>query len=425
MPKKKGTKLIRKVIHFFSQVKDRLLKGPPIYYVWVLFLLALIGSGVWAYGYQFKDGLAITGMTDQVSWGLYIGNFTFLVGVAAAAVLLIIPAYIYNFGPIRELAVLGEILAISALLMCLLFVTLDLGQPQRIWHIFPFIGTPNFPASLLIWDVLVLNGYLFISLAISTYLLVGIYLGKKAKKWIYMPIVLLSIPWAIGVHIVTAYLFNGLGARPFWNTAILAPRFLASAFCSGPALCLIIFQLIRKFTKFKVKDEALFKIAEIVCIAMGINLIFLGAEVFKELYTGGWHIAPLVYLFAGLHGYTGLVKWIWTALIFNCLGFLLFLIPATKKNFVSFNLACILIVVGVWLEKGLGFIVPGFIPTPLGEIWEYWPKMPEILISVGVWGAGLLFYTLALKIVIPIETGEMRVLGASLPFDEKGLTNEI
>lgn len=389
---------------------QRLFIGPSIYYAWVLFLTAMIGLGIWAYGSQFKAGLTITGMTDQVSWGLYIGNFTFLVGVAAAAVLLIIPAYIYDFGPIKEITILGEILAISALIMCMLFVTLDLGRPERVWHLLPFIGTPNFPLSLLDWDILVLNGYLFINIFISSYLLTMIYLGKKEKKWLYMPLVMLSIPWAVGIHTVTAYLYNGMGARPFWNTAILAPRFLASAFCSGPAFSMIIFQLIRKFTKFKVKDAALFKIAEMVCIAMAINLMLLGAEVFKELYTDTWHKAPLIYMFVGLHGHTGLVKWIWMALGFNVVGFLLFLIPVTKKNFVSFNLACVLIVVGVWIEKGLGFIVPGFIPTPLGEIWEYAPQMPEIMITVGVWGIGLLFYTLAVKIAIPIETGEMKVL---------------
>lgn len=404
---------MQKVIHLFNQVTQRLLKGPPIYYGWVLFLLILIGIGMKAYWSQFNAGLAITGMTDQVSWGLYIGNFTFMVGVAAAAVLLIIPAYIYDFGPIKEITVLGEVLAISALIMCMLFVTLDLGRPERVWHLLPFIGTPNFPASLLDWDVLVLNGYLFINIAISAYLLTMIYLGKEEKKWLYMPLVLLSIPWAVGIHTVTAYLYNGLGARPFWNTAILAPRFLASAFCSGPALSIIIFQLIRKFTKFKVKDEALFKIAEMVCIAMGINLLFLGAETFKELYTDSWHKAPFIYLFVGLHGHSVLVKWIWTAIIFNCTSFLLFLIPTTRKNFVTLNLACVLIVIGVWIEKGMGFIVPGFIPTPLGEVWEYLPRAPEILISLGVFGIGLLVYTLALKIVIPIETGEMRVLGAS------------
>ena len=407
---KRSANFMSKIIYLFKQIIQRLVKGPPIYYGWVLLLMVLIGLGIWAYGKQFGAGLTITGMTDQVSWGLYIGNFTYLVGVAAAAVLLIIPAYIYDFGPIKEITILGEILAITALIMCMLFVTLDLGHPERVWHLLPFFGTPNFPSSMLDWDVLVLNGYLFINIFISTYLLSMMYLGKQTKKWLYMPLVLLSVPWAVGIHTVTAYLYNGLGARPFWNASILVPRFLASAFCSGPAFSIIIFQLIRKFTKFKVKDEALFKIAEMVCIAMGINLLLLGAEVFKELYTDSWHKAPIIYMFAGLHGHTGLVKWIWTALIFNILGFLLFLIPATKKNFVSFNLASVLIVVGVWIEKGLGFIVPGFIPTPLGEIWEYGPKMPEILITVGVWGVGFLFYTLAVKIAIPIETGEMRVL---------------
>lgn len=401
---------IMKIKHLFKQIIQRLFKGPPIYYGWVLLLMAMIGLGIWAYGKQFRAGLTITGMADQVSWGLYIGNFTYLVGVAAAAVLLIIPAYIYDFGPIKEITILGEILAITALIMSMLFVTLDLGHPERVWHLLPFLGTPNFPSSMLDWDVLVLNGYLLINIFISTYLLAMIYLGKKGLKWLYMPLVLLSIPWAVGIHTVTAYLYNGLGARPFWNASILVPRFLASAFCSGPAFCIIIFQLIRKFTKFKVKDEALFKIAEMVCIAMAINLLLLGAEVFKELYTDSWHKEPIMYMFAGLHGHTGLVKLMWTALVFNVLGFLIFLIPVTKKNFVTFNLASVLIVVGVWIEKGVGFIVPGFIPTPLGEVWEYVPRMPEILITVGVWGIGFLFYTLAVKIAIPIETGEMRVL---------------
>lgn len=399
-----------KIKHLFKQIIQRLFKGPPIYYGWLLLLMVMIGLGIWGYGQQFRAGLTITGMADQVSWGLYIGNFTYLVGVAAAAVLLIIPAYVYDFGPIKEITILGEILAITALIMSMLFVTLDLGHPERVWHLLPFLGTPNFPSSMLDWDVLVLNGYLFINIFISTYLLAMIYLGKKGQKWLYMPLVLLSIPWAVGIHTVTAYLYNGLGARPFWNASILVPRFLASAFCSGPAFSIIIFQLIRKFTRFKVKDEALFKIAEMVCIAMGINLLLLGAEVFKELYTDSWHKAPIIYMFAGLHEHTGLVKFMWTALIFNVLGFLIFLVPVTKKNFVTFNLASILIVVGVWIEKGVGFIVPGFIPSPLGEVWEYGPKMPEILITVGVWGIGFLFYTLAVKIAIPIETGEMRVL---------------
>lgn len=400
----------KKFTHFLGQVTTQVLKGPPIYYAWMLFLSGVIGVGVWAYSHQFAHGLAITGMTDQVSWGLYISNFTFFVGVAAAAVLLTIPAYVYDFGPIREITILGEILAVCAIITCILFVMLDLGNPQRVWHLLPFVGRPNFPDSILAWDILVLNGYLIINLFISVYLLSIIYLKKKEKTWLILPVILLSIPWAVSIHTVTAYLYNGLGARPFWNSAILAPRFLASAFCSGPALCIIVFQLIRKFTKFHVKDAALFKIGEMICFAMGINLFLAGAEVFKELYTNSWHVASILYLFVGLKGHTGLVKWIWTAEIFNVAGFFLFLIPATRKNFVTLNIACVIIVIGVWIEKGMGFVIPGFIPDPLGEIWEYTPRLYEVLISIGAVAIGMLLYTVFLKIAIPIETGEMRVL---------------
>ena len=389
------------------------LKGPPIYYAWMLFLLVVAAVGGIAYLSQLRGGLGVTAMTNQVSWGLYISNFTFLVGVAAAAVLLIIPAYVYNWAPIKEIAVLGEGLAVSALVMCMLFVTLDLGRPERVWHLLPGVGRPNFPSSMLVWDIIVLTGYLLLNVSIPLYILLKIYGGKGTKDWLIMPLIFLSIPWAVGIHTVTAFLYNGFGGRPFWNAAILAPRFLASAFCSGPAISLLAFQVIRRFSKFKVKDEALFKIGEMICIAMGLNLFLLGCEVFKELYTGSIHKSPIIYLYTGLHGHSALVPWIWTATIFNVLAFFIFLIPKTRKNWASLNLGCLLIVVGVWIEKGMGLIIPGFIPTPMGEIWEYTPNRIEILISAGVFAIGLLIYTLLLKVAVAIETGEMRMPGAA------------
>lgn len=410
MQQENGVGATAQLKHFIVQAMGRLVKGPPTYYAWLLFLLTVVGFGVYGYSHQFREGLTITGMTDQVSWGLYISNFTFMVGVAAAAVLLIIPAYVYDFGPIKEITILGEILAVCAIVMCIMFVTIDVGRPERVWHLMPVIGTPNFPSSILGWDVLVLNGYLFINLFVSVYLLSTIYLGKKPNYKFILPFIFLSIPWAVSIHTVTAYLYNGLGARPFWNSAILAPRFLASAFCSGPALCIIIFQLVRKFTTLHISDKALFKISEMICFAMGINLLLLGAEVFKELYTDSLHKAPIIYLFTGLHGKNGLVPWIWTAMAFNISSFIIFLIPKTRKNFITLNIACVLIVVGVWIEKGMGLVIPGFIPTPLGEIWEYTPRLYESMISVGVLAAGTFLYTLALKVAIPIETGELKKL---------------
>jgi molybdopterin-containing oxidoreductase family membrane subunit len=391
---------------FLVGAAQRIIKGSPLYYMWVVFLLVMITVGITAYVRQLQLGLIVTGMTSYVSWGFYIGNFTFLVGVAAAAVLLIIPAYLYDFGPIKEIVIIGEALAVSALLMCLMFVTADLGRPDRVWHLIPGLGILNLPSSLLGWDIVVLNGYLFLNIFIPGYIIYKAYDNKPANMNFILPFILLSIPWAVSIHTTTAFIYNGLAARPFWNASILAPRFLASAFCSGPALIILLFQLVRRYTGFHVKDEALFKIAEMIAIAMAINLFLLGAEFFKELYSDTHHLSPMEYLYVGLQGKGRLVPWIWTAFAFNVTAFVIFLLPFTRKRFITLNIGCILIITGIWIEKGMGLIIPGFIPAPLGEVWEYSPSSIEILVAMGIWSIGALVLTFLLKIIIPIELGE-------------------
>ena len=388
--------------------------GTRNYYLWVGFLLVLILIGASTYfGEQVTKGLIITGMRDQVSWGFYISNFTFLVGVAAAAVLLVVPAYIYNFKPIKEIVLFGELLAITAISMCLMFVTIDMGQPLRAWHILPFIGKMNFPASLLAWDVVVLNGYLAINAFVAFYVLYRLSIGKEYSMSLILPLIILSIPWAVSIHTVTAFLYNGLPARPFWNASILAPRFLASAFCSGPALMILLFQIIRKVSDAEIEDRALFKIAELIAYAMGINLFLLGAEVFKEFYSGTVHMAPIQYLYFGLHGKSALVPWMWFATVLNITAFFLFLLPKTRLNFTTLNMACVFVITGIYIEKGMGLVVPGFVPDTLGEIYEYTPTNPEILITMGVWATGALIYTLLLKFALPIYTGKLRFASAT------------
>jgi len=391
---------------FFKRTVRMVFVGTKVYYLWCAFLLAIIGVGISFYAKQLEAGLIVTNMTDQVSWGLYIGNFTYLVGVAAAAVLLVIPAYIYHFDPIKEIVVLGELLAASAIIMALMFVLADLGRPDRFLHIIPVIGILSFPNSLLAWDVIVLNGYLVLNAIVPIYILIKTYFRKEPVKKFVIPLVLLSIPWAVGIHTVTAFLYNGLAARPFWNASILAPRFLASAFCSGPAIALIIFQILRKTTGLKIKNEALFKIAELMAYAMFINLFLLGAEIFKEYYTGTIHLEPMKYLFQGVHGHHALVPWIWSAMAMNIAAFLIFLIPGTRKNLVTLNIGSLLIILGVWIEKGLGLIVPGFVPDPLGEIYEYLPNINEIAVSLGIWAFGLFIFTMFMKVAVPIQRGD-------------------
>lgn len=393
--------------HFIIAIKE-VFSGSRNYYIWVGFLGLLILLGGGTYFLQLKDGLIITAMRDQVSWGFYLSNFTFLVGVAAAAVLLVIPAYIYDFKPIKEIVLFGEMLAITAIIMCIMFIMVDVGRPDRVWHLLPFFGTMNWPASMLAWDVLVLNGYLVINLAVVFYVMYRIAHNMEYSMAVVKPLVILSIPWAVSIHTVTAFLYNGLPARPFWNASILAPRFLASAFCSGPALMIIIFQIIRKIFPLEIENRAINKIAELIAYAMGFNLFLFGAEIFKEFYSGTIHVAPLQYMYFGLHGNNGLVPYLWTALIFNIIAFFLFLFKSTRENIFTLNMACVLVIIGIYIEKGMGLVIPGFIPSALGEIYEYAPSNPEILISVGVWALGALIYTFMLKFAVPIYTGQLR-----------------
>ena len=400
---------MKKVWAFIKGCFILLRRGSKLYYAWVYLLLALMAIGVLAYANQLYSGLITSAMRDQVSWGFYISNFTFMVGVAAAAVLLIIPAYVYQWKPIKEIAILGELVAVSAMVMCLLFVTVDLGRPDRFWHLIPKIGILNFPQSLLAWDVVVLNTYLVLNFSIAGYMLYSYYYRRQPNMKYVTPLLLFSIPAAISIHTVTAFLYNGLAARPFWNASILAPRFLASAFCSGPAGMVLMFQVIRKWTKFRITDEAIFKIAELIAYAMFLNLFLLGAEVFKEYYSDTAHLAPMQYLYQGLHGHSDLVSYIWAATLFNMTAFLLFLIPQTRENHITLNIGCVLIFVGVYIEKGMGLVIPGFVPDVLGDFYEYSPTTTEVLVSIGIWGTGLLIYTMLLRIAIPIMNGDFHV----------------
>jgi Ni/Fe-hydrogenase subunit HybB-like protein len=390
-----------------------LLGGSRLYYAWIGFLLLLIALGVVAYAGQMQNGLIVTNMRDQVSWGFYIGNFTFLVGVAAASIMLVIPAYIYDWAPIKEITILGEMLAITALVMCLCFVMVDIGRPDRFWHIMPLVGRLNWPASLLSWDVIVLNLYLLLNWFVVTYLLFSAYVEKHYKKALVLPLVLLSIPMAVSIHTVTAYLYNGLAARPFWNSAILAPRFLASAFCSGPAVLLILLQVLRRTTRLKITDEAIFKIAELMAYTMGFNLFLTAAESFKELYSGTEHMIYFQFLLFGIEKngvhYNSLVPFAWASILTGFIAFLLFLIPKTRMNWTTLNIGCVLIYSSVYIEKGMGLIIPGLTPDTLGEIYVYRPSLTEITVAAGVFSLGALVFTLMLKAAVPMMLGEFTI----------------
>jgi len=396
---------IKEVIPFIKDTIIWNLKGGIVYQIYLCVLTALMMFGIYAYLVQFNVGLAATHMGNIVSWGFYISNFTFLVGVAAAAVMIILPSYIFKDKDLHKVVIIGEVVAIGALVMCLMFVFVDLGGPLQAWHMLPVIGMFNWPTSLLTWDVLVLNGYLALNLMVPAYILYCHYHHRKPNEKLYRPFVFVAIFWAFGIHLVTAFLYQGLPARPFWNNPLMGPRFLASAFAAGPALITVVLIIVHNMTSFKIDAQVFHKLRRIIVIAAIINLIMLFSEIFKEFYLPTHHSLPAIYLYFGLEGHNSLVPWIWTAIGMNLLGTLTlaFNPGRSSNNFKVVLPACILLFIGIWIEKGMGLIVPGLVPSPMGEVVDYAPSWVEVGITMGILALGVFVVTVLLKPALIIE----------------------
>lgn len=396
-------KTIKELIAFTKDVISWSLSGGIGYQIYLCFLAALMVLGVYAYAVQINQGLSATNMSNIVSWGFYIANFTFLVGVAAAAVMIILPSYIFKDKDLHKVVIIGEVVAIGALIMCLMFVFVDLGAPWKAWHLIPVIGLFNWPTSLLTWDVLVLNGYLVLNLAVPAYILFCHYHHRKPDDRKYRPFVFISIFWAFGIHLVTAFLYQGLPARPFWNNPLMGPRFLASAFAAGPALITVVLVIIHNTTTFKIEGEIFTKLRRIIVVSAIINLIMLFSEVFKEFYLPTHHSLPAVYLYFGLDGHNSLVPWIWTAIGMNILGTLTLAFNPGGNNPKVLFPACVLLFLGIWIEKGIGLIVPGLVPSPMGEVVDYAPSWVEVSVTLGILALGIFVVTMLLKPALIIE----------------------
>jgi Ni/Fe-hydrogenase subunit HybB-like protein len=382
--------------------------GGRRYHLWMGSLTLIILVGAYAYYVQLRYGLGVTGMSDQVSWGLYISNFTFLVGMAAAAMMLVLPAYILHDVDFSSAVLMAEGVAVAALVMALGFVVVDIGNPFAGWHLIPGIGYLNWPRSLLSWDVLVLNGYLALNLAIPFYILYNHYAGRSPAKNKYLPWMYISAMWAVSIHLVTAFLLAGLPSRPFWNSALLGPRFLASAFTAGPAFVILLLHFVRRTTQYAIADGAFSKLALVVVAAAQINLVMLLSELFYEFYSPTHHGINARYLFFGLGEHHALVPWIWTGIGLNVCSTIVLMIHPLRHNPRWLMPACATLFMGIWIEKGIGLVIPGFIPSPLGEIVEYSPTWVELCVTAGIWALGLFVLTVLVRVALPIELGQAR-----------------
>jgi molybdopterin-containing oxidoreductase family membrane subunit len=378
---------------------EKALTGTRRYWIWLGILAALSGIGAVSYLYQFTRGLGITGMGRDVSWGLYIGQFTFLVGIAASGVMLVLPYYLHDYKKFGKLTILGEFLAVSAVVMCMLFIFVDMGQPRRIMNVM-LHPTPN---SILFWDSMVLSGYLLLNIVIGWTVLGAERKLMPPPKWV-KPLIIISIIWAPSIHTVTAFIYAGLPGRHFWLSAIMAARFLASAFASGPALLILLAIILRKVTKFDAGKEAIQTLSKFVTYFMITNVFFLGLEMFTALYSHiPGHVDPFRYLYVGIDGYDKFVPLMWTSAAMAVVALGILVIPGLRRNEALLPVACVAVFLSLWIDKGFGLVVGGFVPNPFEKVTEYWPTLPESLITLGVWAAGFLILTVLYKIATSVK----------------------
>jgi Ni/Fe-hydrogenase subunit HybB-like protein len=378
---------------------EKAIKGSPTYWSWIIFLLVVIGAGFAVYLYQFSVGLKITGMGRDVSWGLYIGQLTYFVGVAASGVMVVLPYYLHDYKAFGRITVLGEFLAVAAIVMCGLFVMVDLGNLPRMLNIIIY---PN-PTSILFYDMIVLNVYMLLNIIVGWNVLSAERKGIHYPTWV-TPLIYISIPWAFSIHTVTAFLYAGLPGRHYWLSAIMAARFLASAFCSGPAILILLCLIVRKMTRFDPGREQIHTLGSIVTYAMILNVFFFLLEIFTAFYSQiPTEMDPILYLFAGYEGYSKLVPLMWTAGFFALAALILLIVPATRRRDDILAVACVAVVISTWIDKGFGFVVGGFVPNPFQGVTEYWPTAPEMMITIGVWATGFFILTVLYKVATAVK----------------------
>ncbi len=248
--------------------------------------------------------------------------------------MLILPAYVYKDKDLHEVVIIGECVAVGALVMCLLFITVDYGRaPQGVAY-----DPGHRPVQLA-----------FIHSRLGCAGTERLSCAKHYGASLYS---VLQLPWSktggmeipalcFPVHRLGCFhshghslsSFQGLPARPFWNNPLLGPRFLASAFAAGPAVIMMVLIAIKERTNYPIDSAIFFKLKRIIVVAAVINLVMLFSEVFKEFYTFTHHSLSAQYLFFGLEGHDSLVPWIWTAIALEYSGHASFCLCPDQDQF--------------------------------------------------------------------------------------------
>lgn len=378
---------------------EKLFCASKCYYAWLAFLCCVIAICGVVYLDQLFNGLSVTGMSRDVSWGLYISQFTYLVGVAASAVMLVLPTYFHHYKKFKRMIIFGEFMAVAAVIMCCLFIVVDLGQPQRMMNVMLY-PTPN---SVMFYDMIVLIVYLLLNIVIGWVTLEAELKDTEPPHWVKI-LIYISIIWAFSIHTVTAFLYAGIPGRHYWLTAVMAARFLSSAFCSGPAILLLLLFALRRLTGFDPGKDAVKTLSTIIVYAMCINVFLYCCELFTAYYSNiPGHMEPITFLFSGHGGHLAWVSyWMWAAVILG-LGSLVILIPPKWRSSGLLPVALIMLVAATWIDKGLGLLIGGFTPNMFEAFTPYMPSFKEVMIALGVYAVGALVLSLLWKIALSVK----------------------
>ncbi|WP_350454561.1 NrfD/PsrC family molybdoenzyme membrane anchor subunit [Slackia heliotrinireducens] len=357
---------------------------------------ALVAVGIACWVYQLMRGLAVTGMSNINSWGMYICTFMLFVGLSAGGLIVASSAHVFGIERFKDVAKPAVICSTACICVAGMLVLVDMGGIQRIWRM---LTGPNF-RSPLVWDMAIITTYLVINVLDLFWMQKGD--EEKVRKLSYV-----ALPVAILVHSVTAWIF-GLQIARAWYTAIMAPIFVASALDSGLAILLLSLLLLDKVGISKLDDGLMSSLGKLLATFVCVDAFFIGCEVLTMAYPGAGEAVALSEMLSG-----DTAVFFWFEIICGLLiPFLVLASPKRREKRSMIVLASALIVLGVackrvWLlftsfihpniYGGLGITTGTFAAQsdPAG-MWaltgSYLPTVPECLVTVGVISVGVIIF---------------------------------
>lgn len=395
-------------------------------------LLAVALWGLVCWGYQIKNGLAVTAMSDYFSWGVYIINFVFFIGISMAGTLISSMLRLTGAEWRRPITRMAEGITLFALLVAGPMVIIDMGRPDRLLHVFRY-GRLQSP---ILWDIFSLTTYmagsiLFLYLPMIPDMAILRDSGLPFPAWrqrLYRALALgwhgtpqqhrrleklmaimsiVIIPVAVSIHTVTAWIF-GMTLRPGWHTTIIGPDFVIGALYSGIAAVITAMALFRRFFRLERYITPMhFRNLSLLLLTAGVCYLYFTINE----YVGSEYVSPTIetHLLAAIFGGSYAIQF-WTMVSIGLLVPLAMLSLPWTRSIAGIVTASVLVNIGMWLMRYV-IVVPTlsvpYVPIRSAVILAYAPTWVEWSITAGGFAAFALMYILFSKIFPIISIWEL------------------